>query len=385
MNISVLILFIVFIIFFSFAVILFYVSQKMNKKGLSYLYIAFLLKAIHVLPPVLASFNLNITYSVYINTSIKVSLLPLFYLYLVKLSQQNKKIRRNEWWHFAPAVIELVLAMIIAPKHAHELIDGINFSNNSYMQLSMDNNFYFNLLSISGKSFAFVQSIGYSYLIYYNLYKKYRFKLKQQIASISQNNLHWIKTTAFIFMGECLLVGLHLFGIYVNQYLYAFTYLYLLFYGFYFLIHSILQPDLSFIDEDVQSGNSSNQASTDEEVIKNDDLKNFILEFAQKKLYLQPELTLANVSEALNIPRYKITELIKTSDYSNFYDLVNQHRVEHSIRLLENLPAYYSLDSVAIESGFKSRSSFYRVFKNYMGKTPSSCVSVQSNISKVSD
>jgi len=306
--------------------------------------------------------------------------LPLLYLYLVKLSQRNKKIRITELWHFLPVLIMFVLSLIIAPKHADELIAGLNFGNNSYMKLSMENNFYFNLLSITGKSLSLLQAIVYSYLIYYNLYRKYRFKLKQQIANIDSNNLHWIKIAAFLFMGECLLVSLHLFGIYVNQVLYAFTYAYLLFYAFYFLVHSIMQPDLSFIDEDIQPENSSDQAGTaDKEVTKNDASENFFQRFSKEKLYLHPELTLLNVSETLNIPRYKITDLIKLSDYTNFYDLVNRHRVEYSIQLLEKLPANYSLDAVGIESGFKSRSSFYRVFKNYMGKTPSSFISKSGN------
>ncbi|RIJ46834.1 AraC family transcriptional regulator [Maribellus luteus] len=380
MNLSVLILFIVFIIFFAFALILFYVAQSMNKKGLSYLYIAFFLKAIHVLPPVLASFDLNINYSVYINTAIKVSLLPLYYLYLVKLGQQNKSIRLIELWHFAPMAIELILGLAIAPNHAHEVIGRINFNDNSYMKLSIENNFYFNVLSISGKSFALVQCVVYSYLIYYNLYRKYRFKLKQQITNIGSNNLHWIKVAAFLFMAECLLVGLHLFGIYVNQYLYALTYMYLLFFGFYFFIHSILQPDLSFIDDEIDAKNTPKPSKEPDYPHRNREaLEKFIHQFVQEKLYLQPELTLAGVAEAFNIPRYKITEMIKMSEYTNFYDLVNQHRVEHSIRLLETLPANHSLDSVGIASGFKSRSSFYRVFKNQVGKTPSSYISVPNS------
>lgn len=380
MNLSVLILFIVFIIFFAFALILFYVAQSMNKKGLSYLYIAFFLKAIHVLPPVLASFDLNINYSVYINTAIKVSLLPLYYLYLVKLGQQNKSIRLIELWHFAPMAIELILGLAIAPNHAHEVIGRINFNDNSYMKLSIENNFYFNVLSISGKSFALVQCVVYSYLIYYNLYRKYRFKLKQQITNIGSNNLHWIKVAAFLFMAECLLVGLHLFGIYVNQYLYALTYMYLLFFGFYFFIHSILQPDLSFIDDEIDAKNTPKPSKEPDYPDRNREaLEKFIHQFVQEKLYLQPELTLAGVAEAFNIPRYKITEMIKMSEYTNFYDLVNQHRVEHSIRLLETLPANHSLDSVGIASGFKSRSSFYRVFKNQVGKTPSSYISAPSS------
>jgi len=243
----------------------------------------------------------------------------------------------------------------------------------------LENNIYYDLLSISSKSITLIQSIVYSCLIYCRLYKKYRSKLKLQVANIANNNLYWIKVAAFLFMGECLLVAIHLFGVYENQYMYVFTFMYLLFYGFYFFIHSILQPDISFIHEDIQLTNIQTTPNAINSDYNNKELKEFLHDFAKQKLYLQPALTLSDVSESCNIPGHKITELIKISDYKNFYDLVNQHRIKHCIALLKELPSNYSLDHLGFESGFKSRSSFYRVFKNYVGKTPSSFIAKQNN------
>uniref|UniRef100_UPI003217C63A helix-turn-helix domain-containing protein n=1 Tax=uncultured Draconibacterium sp. TaxID=1573823 RepID=UPI003217C63A len=343
----------------------------MDKKGLSYLYIVFLLKAIHVLPPVLVLFHVNINYSAYITAPIKVSLLPLYYLYLLKLGEKHKKLQLKELWHFVPMFIELIISLIIAPRHADEVIGGINFMNQSYMELQIDNNFYYNLLSISAKTFGFLQAILYSVLIYKFIFKKYQFKMKNHTSNIGYNSLNWIKSAAIVFAVECLLLGVDLFGIYMNQYLFGLTYLYLIFFGFYFFVHSILQPDLSYLDEDVSEVNQSD--STEKEITNEDNCEEttqFLNQFSAQKLYLMPDLTLLKVSEKLDMPCYRITAIIKKSEYKNFYDLVNRHRVEFSIGLLGSLPSNYSLDSVGIDSGFNSRSTFYRVFKQETGYNP---------------
>lgn len=70
--------------------------------------------------------------------------------------------------------------------------------------------------------------------------------------------------------------------------------------------------------------------------------------------FLNPELTLKEVSLQLKIPKYKITEMIKYKGYKFFYAFVNERCTTFSKELLKNLPGHYSLDAVAIDSGFKS-------------------------------
>ncbi|WP_420388512.1 helix-turn-helix domain-containing protein [Roseivirga sp.] len=91
----------------------------------------------------------------------------------------------------------------------------------------------------------------------------------------------------------------------------------------------------------------------------------------QFEVYRNPDLRLRNVAEALEIPSHHISQSINQQKGENFFDLVNKFRV-HGIQ--ENLsdPKYanYTLVGIANEYGFKSASSFYRIFKKYTGKTP---------------
>jgi AraC-like DNA-binding protein len=94
-----------------------------------------------------------------------------------------------------------------------------------------------------------------------------------------------------------------------------------------------------------------------------------------EKPYLNRELTIYNVSEALDIPRHIISEIINEHMGKNFYTLINEYRVEEVKRRLQD-PEFKNLTILAIayESGFNSKSSFNTIFKESTGHTPSQYV-----------
>ncbi|MHA7112207.1 helix-turn-helix domain-containing protein [Sunxiuqinia elliptica] len=379
MNAQTAILFIIFILYFSFSIILFYVSKKLKKKGLSYLYINFMIKAAHVLPPVLFFFHLDITYAAYITAPLKVSLLPLYYLYLKKLRDPDKRLKKSEYLHLLPTLAELILSLAVAPNHSREIMYGIDYEGTRYMEMFIENNFYYNLLSVSARIIGFTQAFVYTFLIYF-LYKQYSVAMRNEVSEINNRNLKWIGQTAVIFGIECIFAGIDLFGLYTNQLMFIISFLYLIFFGFYFFVHSLIQPDISFIGESLSSiqkktvRNEQNELAPEDCLPKND---RFLEQFNQRQLYLEKDLTLQKLSDELGIAKYKITSIIKNAGYKNFYDFVNRHRINHSIKLLEELPSSYSLESVGVDSGFKGRSTFYRVFKEVTGETPSNFVKNQ--------
>jgi AraC-like DNA-binding protein len=54
---------------------------------------------------------------------------------------------------------------------------------------------------------------------------------------------------------------------------------------------------------------------------------------------------------------------------TNFYDYINQARVEAAKRALAASDA--SVLAIALEIGYNSRSAFYNAFKKHSGQTPS--------------
>lgn len=90
------------------------------------------------------------------------------------------------------------------------------------------------------------------------------------------------------------------------------------------------------------------------------------------RVYLESELSLAQLGDRLGIQPYQASELISRRYGEPFFDLINRRRVEEVKKRLED-PAYahYSILGIALDCGFNSKSSFNAAFKKFTGFTPS--------------
>jgi AraC-like DNA-binding protein len=90
-----------------------------------------------------------------------------------------------------------------------------------------------------------------------------------------------------------------------------------------------------------------------------------------KKPYLNPELTLTDLAQSTGIPRGQLSALINEGSGDNFYDFINKYRVEQVKRFMaEPHMQHYSMLGLALEAGFKSKSTFNLIFKRFTGLTP---------------
>lgn len=95
----------------------------------------------------------------------------------------------------------------------------------------------------------------------------------------------------------------------------------------------------------------------------------------EKELYLNPEITLADVSRITNIPKHHITQALNGVLQKNFYQFINEYRVQEVIKRLENNDIKsFTLIAIAYDSGFNSKSTFNSVFKRIVNKTPSAYI-----------
>jgi AraC-like DNA-binding protein len=104
----------------------------------------------------------------------------------------------------------------------------------------------------------------------------------------------------------------------------------------------------------------------DEELIGR--LLNYMTE---KKPYLDSELTLSSLAKDLSISRSQLSLLINERIGDNFYDFINKYRVEEVKKLMVDPQVKnYNLLGIALEAGFKSKSTFNLIFKRFTGLTP---------------
>ncbi len=98
-----------------------------------------------------------------------------------------------------------------------------------------------------------------------------------------------------------------------------------------------------------------------------------LLVFMQEnKPYLDEELSLQKLSSLMNISTHQLSQIINQNLNTNFYKFINSYRIEEVKTKLSN-PDFskYSILGIAFESGFNSKSTFNKIFKEETGKTPS--------------
>lgn len=91
----------------------------------------------------------------------------------------------------------------------------------------------------------------------------------------------------------------------------------------------------------------------------------------EEKVYLKTDLNLDGLAAELRMPKHHVTQLFNVRIGKNFYQYINEHRVEHACSLLKNESKTVRLDELAFLSGFNSKVSFNRYFKKQMACTPS--------------
>ena len=89
--------------------------------------------------------------------------------------------------------------------------------------------------------------------------------------------------------------------------------------------------------------------------------------------YLDAGLTLRSLAEALQLHPNELSRMINLGTGKNFSDLINGYRVGEVIRKMKD-PAYdrITLLGIAYDSGFNSKTTFNRTFKELVGETPAS-------------
>lgn len=95
------------------------------------------------------------------------------------------------------------------------------------------------------------------------------------------------------------------------------------------------------------------------------------VQFYEQKIYKNPDLKIAGAANKIGVSNKVLTEFIKNEYEMSFIDFINDLRVKEFKTLLNSPKSKpFNLMGIASQSGFKSKATFYRVFKNKEGITP---------------
>ncbi len=88
-----------------------------------------------------------------------------------------------------------------------------------------------------------------------------------------------------------------------------------------------------------------------------------------EQLFLNSNLKLSEVAEKLDISAHELSKLINDSTGKNFTDFINEYRIEQAKQLIED-NSLYTIEAIGNQSGFNSKSAFYKAFNKFTKTTP---------------
>ncbi len=209
----------------------------------------------------------------------------------------------------------------------------------------------------------------------------YERKLKQQYTSLTDRDLRWYRTWV---RGLIIFVLVDMSAVplllWKDSVLLTVQLNLLFFVGliWWLCYRGIHQPAI-FLVSDAEEGSSprvSNTAVVPEigkELNEEDTELRAALErlFAKENIYLRQDLSLDILAAHMGVSNKKISQLLNEGLDTSFYDYVNTYRIAHfKQRLQAGEAQQLTLLALAFDSGFNSKATFNRVFKQREGVTP---------------
>lgn len=221
--------------------------------------------------------------------------------------------------------------------------------------------FYESRFSIASvfQYFMMIQLLTYSFFSVKDL-KKYSEKIKE-VSSLSQERkVGWLKVIVYSFYAMVLINSISI--IYPGREYEGLRFVFFWCFLNVFFFKAIIQPDQFLGLDDSEQIKSVRQTNP-----KQLDLIHKIVD--AEKLFLEPDISLADVAKKLNLPERQVSSVINGSG-QNFCDFINRKRIAHAQRMLTEPGQKLNILEILYESGFNSKSVFNTQFKRLTGLSP---------------
>ena len=205
-------------------------------------------------------------------------------------------------------------------------------------------------------------------------YRKYRKWLDENYSDTERLKFDWLKNFLYVFTGVAVvgtafdLVNSMIVPLTYIQYFYfeiilAVTTYYLAVSG-YIRSRSI---DLNFVPHPEPADEPRRQLISDADLDKLTLRLEKVMQ--EDRPYLEPSLTLAELSRMLGVNTAVLSYAINQSQGCNFNDFINRFRVEAVKQKLAERNGEQLL-TIALDHGFNSKATFNRAFKKFTGLSP---------------
>lgn len=232
-----------------------------------------------------------------------------------------------------------------------------------------------------------IQALFYTGLSYITI-RKHQKKIQQFSSNTEGINLNWLEYIILVLLlVNITYVIYNLFydpkslNFFINTVFLGVIY----FVGYYSLKQKEIYPleekqreELISINENPDSEEIKRKLISDEELFRIKTLLETLM--SSQKPYLDSELNLIKLAETVSVSSHHLSYVINTGFGKNFFQYVNEFRVEYAKKLLKEKDSRLSILGIAYESGFNSKTSFNTTFKKLTGQTPSEFKRISSEL-----
>lgn len=295
---------------------------------------------------------------------------PLIYFYIKSFIERGFAFGTKELFHFLPATIYALyrIGVYIYDSSQPGFTDtqnGVFMQSDLYYSIDV---FYVVVASI--QMFLY---LVFSIYVYY----QYRNALVQQYSNTYKSELHWLRNFLFVYsflfvydvlqtVTDEFIFNLGWTGRWWYQFLSVTIVIYVGIKGFFTDMDTLKKIDLSIIPTSKKAKNAADEFDRIKELEK---MQHIV---STEKLYLDPNLSLTQLSKAIRMNPALVSDLINRGLGQNFNDYINRYRVKTIVsRLGDENYSHLSILSLALDNGFNSKATFNRVFKKITGKSPS--------------
>lgn len=295
--------------------------------------------------------------------------MPLFYFYILRLTNSQDSLSHIRWFHIVPMIPGLIYWGV---HNSLSPADQLISIRTAYCGPLRDE--WLNIIGICLQIFY----IRLAYKTIHNFVNK----AKLTLSNVDKVEIKWVQfmLTSFLFIAIfyislCILIN--------NKRIIDLVTI-LSFDLFFFLIfvkHLVHPPDYKYFsqlsilaEETIHSGNNSSIRYKGFRM-REDEINNLnfrLLSIMEnKKPYLNSELSLSGLADMLNTTTHRLSFVINTTMEMNYFDFINSYRIKEAMNLLQNAQEIDSkIVAIAFDSGFNNRTSFHLAFKKFTGLTP---------------
>ncbi len=283
----------------------------------------------------------------------------LVWLYTLNLTDSKRQFARKDLLFFVPTIVYLIFRFYL---FSHDL-DWKNWFGENYDK-SLNT-----VIFIS----EFVWNLTFlSFSIRH--YQKYRTWLNENYSDTEKIKFDWLRNFLYIFTAILILGALFDF---TNSFVFKLSYIQFFYFEivlalttYYLAIAGYLRSktiELNFTETKAEEIEERKMLLPEKDLEKlKEKLQNLM---RNDKLYLEPNLTLNDLSRKLGVNSTVLSFAINNGFGKNFNDFINEFRIAEVKEKLKSADDS-TLLNVAFDCGFNSKATFNRAFKKFTGVSP---------------